>query len=68
MLTEDIEEERVYIIVKSLVIQEELGDKAKVFTISLLILCINFKYGDSVISVYLIARRVPHQASLTVPY
>jgi hypothetical protein len=67
MLAEDIKVEGVNVVMKSLVIKEELRYQAKILAVSLLVLSINLKNRDSVISIDFISWRVPHSASLRMP-
>jgi len=55
-LGHDVKEERFYIVIESLVIEEELGEKAEVLTVDLVFLAVDFEHGQRPIAVDLIAR------------
>jgi hypothetical protein len=59
---EDVEEEGLYIVIQSFVVQEQLGEKAKVLAVDLVGISIHLEDRDVATSVDLSGRRVAPQA------
>jgi hypothetical protein len=68
MLAKNVEVKGVDVIVQRLVVEEELGYQTQVLAVDLLVLGIDLEERDRVVTVYLVSRRVPHEAALGMPH
>ena len=57
-LGHDVEKERLDIVVKGLMVEEELRKQAEVLAVDLLLLTVYFEHRESLITINLVARRV----------
>lgn len=68
-----VEEERISIVVQGLMVEKQFGQKAKVLSVIFVLPAVDFKEGDVLFSVDLVARwmadvafgQMPHQALAT---
>ena len=58
VLGQDVEEERLHVVVERLVIEEEFDEETEVLTVDLVGVTIHLKYGHSVLPVDLDTRRM----------
>jgi hypothetical protein len=62
VLSHDVEQERLHIVVERLGAQEEFGQQAEVLAVYWILTTVNLEEGVFAVAIYLVARRVLRRA------